>query len=160
MLIVCTQDPVIRQAAADPAKGGANWGRVVQLPPGPQPGARVGFAASLQRLRPNEALCLSAHGSDFELGDEEGGWGWGTTDVAALLVENVGSTWTGPVLVHACAETVANFSAGLAVALEQHQSFEGLWCYGYNRPLPSEEGYPPPVDLARRVDLQGTQVRF
>lgn len=160
MLIVCTQDPVIRQAATDVEKGGPAWAPVVQLPRGAQPGAQAQFAASLRNLGVNEALCLSAHGNDTELGDAEGGWTWTPTDVATLLAGNVAERWMGPILVHACAETVANFSAGLAVALERLRSFNGLWCYSFNRPVPSDGGFPPPVDLSRRVDLQGTQVRY
>jgi hypothetical protein len=61
-------------------------------------------------------------------------------------------------LIHACARSVANFSAGLAGALREIEVFEGLWCYGYNRGLDADAGFPPPDGLDDRVDLQGTQV--
>lgn len=66
----------------------------------------------------------------------------------------------GPVLVHACAENVSNFSAGLALALEEERALEGVWVYGYNRPVPADARYPRPDALSRQVDLQGTQVVF
>ncbi len=158
MLIVCTQDPVIRNTATEPAKGIGPWEPVIQIPLGPQAAANEAFAEALQELPAGQALCLSAHGNDTELGDAEGGWTWDTAEVAELLQENAPGEWAGPILIHACAENVANFSAGLAVALEMRGAFEGLWCFGYNRPVPPNEGFPPPAGLAHRVDLQGTQV--
>jgi hypothetical protein len=158
MLIVCTQDQVIRETAANPASGGPAWAPIVQLPVGPQPRATTAFAESLQGLGAHEPLCLSAHGNDNEIGDAEDGWSWSTAEVAELLEQNAPGEWDGPVLIHACAENVTNFSAGLAVALEMRDVFQGLWCYGYNRSVPANAGFPPPAGLPTRVELQGTQV--
>ncbi len=44
--------------------------------------------------------------------------------------------------------------------LEQARAFNRLWIYGYNVAVPADAGYPPPIGLDRRVDLQGTQVAF
>lgn len=158
MLIVCTQDPVIRDTAASPAKGGPAWAPVELLPLGGQVAADIAFAEALRELPAGQALCLSAHGNDREIGDAEDEWTWTAADVAALLHENVAANWTGPILIHACAKNVSNFSARLARALGEIAAFPGRWCYGYNRPVPSDARFPPPVGLERRVDLQGTQV--
>lgn len=160
MLIVCTQDETIRNAATDPEKGGPAWAPVILLPEGPRATAQEQFEQSLAELAEDDALCLSAHGNDQALGDAHGGWTWSTANIAALMVANITTDWGGPVLIHACARTVANFSAGLAVAIEQHRCFDELWCYGYNRPVPSDGDYPPPAGLGDRLDLQGTQVRY
>jgi hypothetical protein len=158
MLIACTQDNVIRTAATTPAKGGGPWGPIVLLPLGPQAAATAAFAHALREMPAGRPLCLTAHGNDIEIGDFEGGWGWTTGQIADLLRTNAPPAWRGPILVHACAETVADFAAGLAVAIEMRQVFAGLWCYGYNRDVPSDAGFPPTEGLDRRVDLQGTRV--
>ncbi len=159
MLIVCTQDLAIREAAEDPTKGGGAWGAISLLPPGGQPGATVNFRARLAEIGEHEPLCLSAHGNNDEIGDEgAAGWGWSYQEVAALLQENVLATWKGPILIHACATAVVNFSANLAVRLGGLPAFAGIWCYGYNRAVPSGQGFPDPTKLAQQVDLQGTQV--
>ncbi|HTT95482.1 MAG TPA: hypothetical protein VMF55_12480, partial [Solirubrobacterales bacterium] len=158
MLIVCTQDPVIRDVATEPGKGIGPWRPAVLLPVGPQAAAREAFAAALHELPAGQALCLSAHGNDTEIGDANEGWDWTAAAVANLLEEHAPPGWRGPILIHACARTVAQFSGGLAVALEMRRVFDGLWCYGYNRAVPADEGFPPPGGLARRADLQGTRV--
>jgi hypothetical protein len=162
MLIVATQDVVIRATAQDPGSGAAAWGATVLLPIGGQGGADAAFAAALAQLNPmGEPLCLSAHGNDEEIGDADApGWGWDSADIANLLVANAPGGWLGPVLIHACAEQVSNFSAHLAVALDEAQAFNQMWCYGYNRPVPDNSGFPDPGTLGNQVDLQGTQVNF
>lgn len=162
MLIVCTQDQTIVAAAQDPNKGGAAWAPLAVLTPGSQPPATAQFAGALRHLGAGaQPLCLSAHGNDTEMGDEgQQGWGWSVGDVANMLVANADPRWTGPVLIHACAKTVANFSAGLAVQLGLRQRFAGLWCYGYNRPVPSDSGFPDPSTLGSQTALQGTQVTW
>jgi hypothetical protein len=158
MLIVCTQDPVVRNTATQAGKGGAAWAPVRLIPLGTQAAADGVFAEVLGELEAGDALCLSAHGNDTELGDAVGGWTWSTAEIAELIQEHAPAEWGGPILIHACAESVADFAAGLAVALEMRGVFDGLWCYGYNRAVPADEGFPPPEGLDRRVDLQGTRV--
>lgn len=158
MLIVCTQDPDIRNAATNPAKGGQAWAPVELLPTGIQPDAR--FAEILRNLPVSQPLCLSAHGNDKEIGDEVGGWSWSTRRIALLLAKNVNLTWGGPILIHACAKTVSNFSAGLAVALQEVPCFRGLWCFGFNQAIDSNAGFPPPVGMERSPLLQGAEVRY
>ena len=158
MLIVCTQDVAIRKAATEAGKGIGPWQPVMRLPTGARARASEAFADALQELPACQALCLSAHGNDNEIGDADDGWSWDAAEVADLLQENAPVEWRGPILIHACARHVANFSSGLAVALEMRGAFGGLWCYGYNRPVPASEGFPSPDGLDRRADLQGTRV--
>lgn len=159
MLVVCTQDDDIREAVEEHGSGADAWGEVVLLPKGSRAVAERALVAALATAR--GPVCLSAHGNDEEIGDEGNGaddWGWNRRQVARLLARVPGPV--GPVLVHACAENVSNFSAGLALALEEERALEGVWVYGYNRPVPATAGYPPPDALSRQVDLQGTQVVF
>lgn len=158
MLIVCTQDQAIREVATNPAKGGQAWAPVELLPPGIQPDAK--FAEILRNLPVNQPLCLAAHGNDTEIGDEVGGWSWSTRRMAALLAKNVNYTWRGPVLIYACAKTVANFSAGLVVALQEVPAFRGLWCYGFNRAITTAYGFPDPANMDGSPLLQAAEVRY
>jgi hypothetical protein len=163
MLIVCTQDEVVRNWAQNPLSGSNDWGAVIALPAGPQQNASQAFLNALRALDRNEPLCLSAHGNDTEIGDSGHGpndWGWDTEDIAELLRLSVPNHYSGPVLCSVCSETVANFSAGLVVALERARALNGVWIYGYNRPVPSNAHFPAPNELDRKVDLQGTQVNY
>ncbi len=159
MLVVCTQDDDIREAVERHGSGADAWGEVVLLPKGSRAAAERALVAVLATAR--GPVCLSAHGNDEEIGDEGNGaddWGWSRRQVARLLARVPGRV--GPVLVHACAENVSNFSAGLALALQEERALEGVWVYGYNRPVPATADYPRPDALSRQVDLQGTQVVF
>ena len=159
MLVVCTQDDDIREAVEEHGSGADAWGEVVLLPKGSRAAAERALVAALATAR--GPVCLSAHGNDEEIGDEGHGaddWGWNRRQVARLLARVPGPV--GPVLVHACAENVSNFSAGLALALQEERALEGVWVYGYNRPVPADARYPRPDVLSTQVDLQGTQVVF
>lgn len=159
MLIVCTQDPAVRNWANTPNSGAGQWGDTVLLC-GSQEEATAMLGAMFGRLGKQEPLCLSAHGNDTEIGDEdEQGWTWTTTDIAKLF-KIYNRDYNGPFLISACAKTVANFSAGLAVAMQHEKTCDELWVYGYNRPVDIEERFPDPERLSQRLDLQGTQVRY
>jgi hypothetical protein len=158
MLIVCTQDQIIRTTADDPNSGSPAWAPVILLNEGSQPSATAQFEGGLRALTIGSPLALSAHGNDCEIGDADlEGWGWSVRDVARMLDRCAPDGWLGPLLIHACATTIVNFSARLAVRLGDSR-FRGMWCYGYNRPLGSTAGFPPPSSLGDQADLQGTQV--
>lgn len=158
MLIVCTQDQIIRMTAENPNSGSPAWSPVKLLGVGGQPAATVQFETALKALQIGEPLAISAHGNDREVGDEERrGWGWSVLEIALMLDRCAPEGWLGPVLIHACARTVANFSAGLAVELTRSR-FSKMWCYGYNKALDSRASFPDPATLAVRPDLHGTQV--
>lgn len=162
MLIVCTRDRIIVNAARDPSKHADRWGDLVILNDRSSPAqATVAMSRALQGY--NGPLCFSAHGNDTDIGDEGNGvndWGWSCNQIAALMQNALPANFRGPVLIHACADTVANFAAGLAVALENLRIFNGLWIYGYSRALPADAGYPEVATMGRNAELQGAQVRF
>ena len=163
MLIVCTQDAAIINWTQQAASNSVLWGNVQYLAVGQtQVQATNQLAGFLANLSNNEPLCLSAHGNDTEIGDAGTGpndWGWTTNAIAGLLQANAANN-QGPMLMRVCCETVANFSAGLAVALENIQALNLVWIYGYNRPVPITQVYPAPGNLGNQVDLQGTQVHY
>ncbi|MDN5797357.1 MAG: hypothetical protein L0H79_16595 [Intrasporangium sp.] len=163
MLVVCTRDQDLRGWAKNPESGADQWGDLVELPLGKQQHATARLETALGSLKRDEALCLSAHGSDTEIGDEGSGktdWTWTVGDIASLLKLNARNDYRGPVLISACAEAVSNFSAHLAVALEQEQALNGLWVYGYNNAVPAEISFPRPSRLDKNSELQGTQVNY
>jgi len=164
MLIVCTKDPTIVQTAQNPASGSPTWGQLIVINVAlNQAMATQSLIHALGQLGPNEALCFSAHGNDNEIGDAGGGvndWGWTRADIATLLAHHAPMHYVGPILVHACAQNVSNFSAGLAVALQHLQSLNGVWIYGYNRPVAAAAPFPDPARMGQNVELQGTHVHF
>jgi hypothetical protein len=162
MLIVCTKDPVIVRTAQDPRSGADQWGTLVIINPRfNQAQATAAIDAALRGR--NEPVCFSAHGNDDEIGDAGSGagdWSWNRTELALILQNACPNRFAGPILIHACAETVSNFSAGLVVALEDIRALAGTWIYGYQRAVPSDAGFPNPATLDRNRELYGTQVRY
>jgi hypothetical protein len=67
MLIVCTQDQIIRDCTADPNSGSPSWKLVTALSLGGQPGATVQFESELRRLEPGSPLALSIKTADANL---------------------------------------------------------------------------------------------
>jgi hypothetical protein len=106
-----------------------------------------------------EDLCFSGHGNDTEIGGAGGPndpWGWTAEEIAGMLSTIVETNnWRGRVLFHVCCETVANFSARVAIRLAQ-MGRHHIACYGYNRSLPANEGIPLPRNLDKNVSLQVT----
>ncbi|WP_158939724.1 hypothetical protein [Burkholderia sp. S171] len=154
MIIVCTTDQSIIQYAQSQGSGAALWGNVNVL------AAANNLAATVAQLQPNEPLCLCAHGNNSEIGDDDAqGWGWTYDQIAAILAANVPAGFS-TILIYACATNVANYSAALAVELENNQALNGLWCYGWNTPLAIGTAYPDPSNLANQVALQGSPVNF
>lgn len=162
MLIVCTRDLTVVQTAQSGASGANAWGALHVVPAvASQLQATQAIAAAIAQLGANEPLCFSAHGNDAEIGDDGSGpndWSWTRAQIAMLLIQNAPAHYAGPILIHACAQDVSNFAAGLAVALGSIPALVGVWIYGYNRSVPSNGGFPAPNTLARQADLQGSQV--
>jgi hypothetical protein len=160
MIIVCTKDADIRRWAEDRESGGSKWDSVVAVPPGlSQDDATAFLQQTLAGLDPAEAVCLTAHGNNDEIGDEGNGpddWGWDYQALAMILAST--PKRTGPLLIRACATKVVNFSAQLAQALRQTGAQKGLWCYGYRIAVDVKDHYPAPTTLDKNVDLQGTRV--
>jgi hypothetical protein len=159
MIIVCTRDETIRAWTQNPKSNSAAWDGVWGIPKQlDQDDATAALAQAISGLPPAAPLCLSAHGDDESIGDPVKGkpWEWKIPALAGILAGV--KTRTGPLLISACAETVANVSAALAVALQNLGAQKGLWCYGYNIAVGSTTSYPSPDKLASSVELQGTLV--
>lgn len=159
MIIVCTRDESIRAWTQDPRSNAAAWGGVVGIPKQlGQAAATTSLSQIISGVPPAAPLCLSAHGDDQSIGDSVKGqpWEWTVADLAAILAGV--PTRTGPLLIRACAHTVANVAPGVAVALENLGAQSGLWCYSYNVPIDITATYPSPDKLASSVELQGTLV--
>jgi hypothetical protein len=160
MLIVCTQDNRIIDFTRSAESGAARWGELVELPHGRQRQATLAFKSALGRVGDNEDLCLSAHGNDDEIGDEDGGWTWTASQVAELLADNLPNGYRGRILIRACTDTVASFAAHLAVELERRERLYGVWIYGYIKHLAIKTQYPEPKNLDKDVELSPHQVKF
>ena len=161
MLIVCTQDNRIIEFTQSVESGAARWGELVELPRGRQRQATLALKDALQRVREAEDLCLSAHGNDDEIGDEnDDGWTWTASEVAALLSENLPNGYRGRILIRACTDTVASFAAHLAVELGRRRWLHGVWIYGYIKHLAIKTQYPDPQNLDKDVELSPHQVTF
>ena len=162
MLIICTKDNDIVEWTNNPRSGADRWRHTVVLDRRyDQNQATEALGRALAGSNAGEALCFSAHGNDDEIGDAGDGpndWAWNRQDIAELLKAH--APGAGPILIHACAEQVSNFSAGLAVALQGIHALNNVWVYGYNRPIDATTPYPEPAGLARQADLQGTQVMY
>jgi microcystin-dependent protein len=163
MLIVCTKDPTIVQTAQNPASGSREWGPLIVINATlTQALATQSLVHALGQLGPNEALCFSAHGNDTEIGDAGGGvndWGWTHAEIASLLAQNA-PHYAGPILIHACAQRVSNFSAALTMSLQNLRNLNGVWIYGYNRPVAEAASFPNPATMGQNVELQGAHVHF
>jgi hypothetical protein len=157
---VCTKDADIRKWAENPGSGGSAWGSVVVIPPGlNQDDATRFLVETLEGLDPAEAVCLTAHGNDDEIGDDGTGhndWVW-TCETLALVLASAKKR-TAPLLIRACASKVVNFSSQLAGSLRSMGAQKGLWCYGYRIAVEVSDHYPAPAGLDKNVDLQGTLV--
>jgi len=159
MLIVCTQDPNIINWTKNVASQSGLWSPIEVLPTGAsQDQANAALSAAVGRLHPADALCLSAHGNDEEIGDESGGWSFSYDTVARLLLESAPKGYQGPILIHACAKQVANFAARLAVALEKLRALSGVWIYGYQKAVDVQSRYPNPQTLDKNRELYATRV--
>lgn len=159
MLIVCTKDQTIVDWTKSSESGAKAWGELVILDSGlTQLDATIQLVDVLKRL--TDPLCLSAHGNDTEIGDEGSGgkyWTWTYKQLASHFLQAPGS-YRGPVLIHACAKSISNFSTYLVLALQEIKELDGAWIYGYNTPIGSEQRYPEPNKLSIQADVQGALV--
>lgn len=164
MIIVCTQDAAVVAWSLNPQSGANQWGNVWAIPIGNnQNQATVLLGNALNFLGPNEPLCFDAHGSDTEIGDPHSGpndWTWNVNTLAGILIDHVPNGYAGPILIKACANHVTNYSARLAVSLQNGQGLNGVWIYGYNLALSVNQSFPDPTKLSTQADLQGTQVVY
>lgn len=164
MIVVCTKDPAIINWTLNDQSGANQWGNVIVINAmADQDYATTLFAHALSLLGVDEPLCFNSHGNNVEIGDAGNGpldWTWNVNQIAALLIGNVPNGYTGPILIKSCASQISNFSARLAVSLQNGQGLNGVWIFGYNLPPPITQSFPAPATLAAQADLQGSQVVF
>ncbi|MGH3680226.1 MAG: hypothetical protein ACRDT2_08240 [Natronosporangium sp.] len=161
MIIIITQDPAVNRWAHTTGSNTRAWGRLIVISAADQAAATKLLRDVLASVGRDEPLCLVGHGNDREIGDagsQPADWTWSVEDVARLLASQLKSGHQAPILIESCANTVANFSAGVAVQLAKLRSLAGVWLYGYNRPVDVYHTLPNPVTLDRNVELQGTEV--
>jgi len=160
MIIVIARDETLRSWAHNPQSGSGAWHSVWGIPKeSTQSQATAALKTAIHGLPVNEPICISGHGHDEEIGDENSGpkdWGWDVAAFAKILSEV--NPRTGPLLLSTCAERVSNFAARLALELQRLGKQDGLWIFGYNRSLSVKALFPDPGQLFKDDDLQWTQV--
>lgn len=157
MLIILSKDQRLNAWCGYPASHSDNWGRSVELGDGNIISATERLLHALSHVGSDEPLCLFAHGSDTAIGDP--GRIWTVDDIAVILAMTLGQrAYTGPILIQACADSITNFSTHLALALSRQGVLNGVWIYGYNKPVPIVQVFPAPSQLDTNVELQPVQV--
>jgi hypothetical protein len=158
MIIAATTDQGLIEAFRKIYNG--SWGQIAAIDPKlGQDKADEEMKELLSLLGPDEPLCFLAHGNDKEMGDDGGPtskWDWHHEKLAKIFVDGVPATWNQPVLFAICCNSVANYSAHVAVDLGKKKRI-GIWCYGYNRPTGYGEKIPEPQNVDKDRSLQGTQ---
>lgn len=164
MLIVIAKDQGIINWSRNPASGSGNWGTVNVLTPGNQTQATNQLDMFLGQVGQNEPLCITGHGNDAEVGDEDpsinNAWTWTADDMAVRLGNNLPDNYQAPILLDVCCESVADFSARMVISLEQIQRLNRVWIYGYNKSISVQHLIPAPQNIDRNLELYGKQVKF
>lgn len=160
MIIIVARDALMRSWALKKESGASAWGTVWAIPKEQnQHEATTSLTTTINGLPVHEPVCVSGHGHNKEIGDEDSGpndWGWDVEAFADILAGV--NVRTGPILFSTCANRVTNFSARLAVRLIEMRAQKGLWAYGYNVDLPVTAPYPKPTELEADKNIQWTQV--
>jgi hypothetical protein len=164
MLIVVTSDKAIVDWSRDSDSGSGNWGVVNVLTPGPQAKATNQLNKLLKKVGKNEPLCIVSHGNDAEIGDENpsqaNAWTWTSDDMGNNVGNNLPSDYQAPILLATCCESITDFTANMALALERIRRLNKVWIYGYNKGVPIRHPFPAPDKLDKSVELTGKQVKF
>lgn len=162
MLIIITRDQKVMDAVNSKDSGADAWKPVKQLSAGMRSDADKQMATLLRVVKSNEPLCITGHGCDKEVGDEgsgKGDWTW-TSDELAKLLGGLVDGYQGPVLMEVCADSVTDFAARLAVALQDEKKLNGLWIYGYSKGVSVSHPFPAPSALSKNAELAGKQVKL
>src|SRR4051812_25816350 len=112
MLIVLTQDQKILNWCHDAKSAAAQWGQLNAVNSGGAPAATTQLKRFLSQVRANENLCVTGHGNDTEVGDEETSgkqsWNWSASEFADLLACNLPQNYGGTILMEVCADTMTS----------------------------------------------------
>lgn len=158
MIIITTKDQAFIQYVLN--QNTATWGNIYIIPNNlSQNQATQAIRNWVSQLGHNEALCFVGHGNDQEMGGTGVGndtWTWNRNALAAILQQDIPNNWTyNLILFQICCQTVANYSAGVAVELgfiNRH----GIWCFGYNKSILISATIPTVQQVGTNVALQGS----
>lgn len=164
MLIVVTHDKKIRNWVDNEQSGANAWGKIEQLSSRDRK-PHDALAALLKGVVKNEALCVTGHGNDAEIGDEDtgrGAWEWTAAQLATALAENLPADYQAPILIESCGQPTRSFVGNLAVALEKLEKLNKVWIFGYDKGIDEDHKIPPPdlSALGKSAELHGAQVKF
>ncbi len=150
MLIVLTQDQRIKDGVSSPRSNAQSWAPVIFLEEGGNPAASVKLKYLLKQLGVNENLCITGHGNDDEIGDENlsgmMSWTWKVIELADLLATNLPIGYTGKIVLEVCADSANSFAKKLAALLGQ-MGRAGLSVYGYTTGINISKPFPNPVTM-------------
>jgi len=150
MLIVITTDQDIVHGISQPASNAQSWAPVNFLNPGGNPGATVKLKAMILNVKINEDLCITGHGNDDEIGDEnlngKQSWTWSVDDMANILNDALPKNFYGKIVMEVCSDSANNFASKLAVALGRLGRI-GLEIYGYTTGINITKPFPSPNNL-------------
>ncbi len=164
MLIVVTHDKKIRDWVNDEKSGASAWNNVEQLSLRERhPDAAL--AELLKGVGDKEALCVTGHGNDEEIGDEDsekGAWEWTAEKLAKTLAANLPENYQAPILIDSCGEANKSFVGKLALGLQELKKLNGIWIFGYDKKIDGDHKFPPPDlnALHKLKELHGVQVKF
>jgi hypothetical protein len=161
MLIVLTQDKGIISWCDKPDSGASQWGHLNVIQAGGGPAATVILERLLGQVGSNEALCITGHGSDTEVGDENPSgkmsWVWSASELAAYLAALLPNNYSGPILMEVCSKSVTSFAANVAEALRAKGKLKGVWIFGYSKSVDVTHKFPDPAKLSQNLELSGHQ---
>lgn len=150
MLIVITTDQAIIDSIQRPVMNAAAWAPVNFLTAGGNPAASVKLKYILKNLGANENLCITGHGNDDEIGDENTSgmqsWTWDVGELANLLNGSLPANYNGKIVLEVCSDTANSFASKLALMLGRLGRI-GLSIYGYTTSINISKPFPDPNNL-------------
>jgi hypothetical protein len=156
MLIVITQDKNVIQWCKEPQSKASRWGALWVITEGGAPTATVLLKRYLNLVQPNEPLCITGHGNNFEIGDENQSgklsWAWGVDEFVGFLDAELPENFSGPILLEVCADSRTNFAFRLAHALFK-VGRKNIWVFGYAGEVHMTHVFPDPDSLSANPEL-------
>lgn len=116
---------------------------------------------ALSQVGSNEDPCITGHGNDTEVGDEESygsqSWTWSASELVGLLGGNLPNNDSAAILMEVCSESMTSFAANLAESLRKNGVSKKVWLYGHTKAVDITHAFPDPANLAKHVELGGHQ---
>jgi len=156
MIIVLTQDKAIKKWCQSLDSNSENWEDLWFIESGSAPTATVLLNRYLKKVTHDEPLCITGHGNDNEIGDQNvsgpESWSWSPEELAVYLNQCLPSNYNAPILLEVCSDSVTNFASKLAMNLAKYER-TGLWVYGYIKAVSIKHPFPNPLKLDDNVEL-------